>query len=164
MRALAIVGNQNSGKTHLIERLIRHLRTQGLTVSTIKHTHHRRPDVDTPGKDSHRHAAAGAVEVLLASDHGWTLIRGSTEPAPLGKLIGELRSVDLVLVEGYKHLTELPRLEVYRGLTGALPLAARDPGIAAVACPAELDLALPGIPRVPLNDTAAVAALVLQLA
>jgi molybdopterin-guanine dinucleotide biosynthesis protein B len=136
MRVVGIVGESGSGKTTLISRLIPALRARGLTVSTIKHTHHHAFELDTPGKDSHTHRLAGASEVIVASDRGWARIAAVSEPASLETLLGQLRPVDVVLVEGYKTAGWLRRLEVYRG-TGE-PLVARDPGIAAIALPRDL--------------------------
>lgn len=134
MRIVAIVGRSGSGKTTLIEKLIGAARARGLTVSTIKHTHHHGIELDTPGKDSHRHRMAGAAEVIVASDAGWARIAASRQPASLETLLSELRPVDLVLVEGFKQLESLRRVEVFRG-PGA-PLALEDSAIAAVAAPA----------------------------
>jgi molybdopterin-guanine dinucleotide biosynthesis protein MobB len=154
VRVAAIVGHQGSGKTTLIERLIAAARERGLAVSTIKHTHHHDIELDTPGKDSYRHRVAGAAEVIVASDTGWARIAASAAPAELKFLLGQLRPVDLVLVEGFKQLEWLRRVEVFRG-AGA-PLAQADPGIAAVAIPAGLPLAgYPGI-KLPLDDPSAV--------
>ena len=154
MRVAAIVGSSGSGKTTLIERLIRAARERGLTVSTIKHTHHHAIELDTPGKDSHRHRVAGASEVIVASDSGWARLAASPVPASLQILLGQLRPVDLVLVEGFKQLEWLRRVEVFRG-AGA-PLAQDDPGIAAVAVPAEIALPDCKAARLPLDDTAAI--------
>lgn len=154
MQVAAIVGHQGSGKTTLIERLIPVARERGLAVSTIKHTHHHTIELDTPGKDSYRHRVAGAAEVIVASDTGWARIAASAAPANLEFLLGQLRPVDLVLVEGFKQLDWLRRVEVFRG-AGA-PLAQADPGIAAVAVPAGFPLAgYPGI-MLPLDDPSAV--------
>jgi molybdopterin-guanine dinucleotide biosynthesis protein B len=160
MRVVGIVGSKGSGKTTLIERLIPAFVAQGLTVSTVKHTHHHDIELDLPGKDSYRHRMAGASEVIVASDGGWARIAASASPAPLQKLLGELRAVDLVLVEGFKQLEWLLRVEVFRG--AGEPLAMSDPGIAAVAAPA--GLALPGYRGVtlPLDDTSAVAEFILN--
>ena len=154
MRVVAIVGSQGSGKTTLIERLIRALRERGLTVSTIKHTHHHEIELDTLGKDSYRHRVAGASEVIVASDSGWARIAASAQPVSLQSLLGQLRPVDLVLVEGFKQLEWLRRVEVFRG-TGT-PLAQDDPGIAAVARPAGVSLAGFTGTTLPLDDSGAV--------
>ena len=89
MRVVAIVGRQGSGKTTLIERLIPAIQARGLTVSTIKHTHHHHIELDRPGKDSHRHRSAGASEVIIASDTGWARIAAATEPASLQNAAGQ---------------------------------------------------------------------------
>ena len=154
MRVIAIVGRQGSGKTTLIERLIPAARGRGLSVSTIKHTHHHQIELDTPGKDSHRHRSAGAAEVIIASDTGWARIATSPHPAQLQELLGQLRPVDLVLVEGFKQLEWLRRVEVFRG-TGE-PLALSDPGIAAVAVSEGTGLAAYRGKKLPLDDTGAV--------
>lgn len=91
---------------------------RGLTVSTIKHAHH---DValDRPDKDSARHLAAGAAEVVLTTASGFALV--AARPAPLAALLARLAPVDLVLVEGFKG-DDLPKLEVYREAVGKPPL------------------------------------------
>ena len=132
MRVVAIVGRQGSGKTTLIEKLIPALQARGVTVSTIKHTHHHHIELDVPGKDSHRHRVAGASEVIVASDAGWARIAAGSGATTLADLLARLRPVDVVLVEGFKQLEGLRRVEVCRS---GVPLALADPGIAAVAAP-----------------------------
>jgi molybdopterin-guanine dinucleotide biosynthesis protein B len=154
MLVAGIVGHSGSGKTTLIERLIPAARHRGLSVSTIKHTHHHGIELESAGKDSHRHRSAGASEVIIASDAGWARISSSPRPASLRALLDELRPVDLVLVEGFKQLEWLRRVEVFRGI--GEPLVQSDPGIAAVALPPGLELhAYRGV-RLPLDDAGAV--------
>ncbi|MFB6094497.1 MAG: molybdopterin-guanine dinucleotide biosynthesis protein B [Halanaeroarchaeum sp.] len=62
MRLVAIAGYQDSGKTTLIERLVPTLGERG-RVGTVKSIHHD-VEVDTPGKDTHRHRTAGADAVV----------------------------------------------------------------------------------------------------
>lgn len=157
MHVFGIVGRKNSGKTHLVTRLVRLGTTRGLRISTIKHAHHAF-DVDTPGKDSYEHRAAGAQEVLVASAARWALMhehRGAAEPS-LRELLGRLAPCDLVLVEGYKREVG-DRLEVYRASCGQSPLALEDDGIRAVATDAAGTFAgRADLCCLPLDDEAAV--------
>ena len=159
IRVIAIVGHQGSGKTTLIERLIPAVQERGLTVSTIKHTHHHHIELDVPGKDSHRHRVAGASEVIVASDTGWARIAAGSGPTTLDDLLARLRPVDVVLVEGFKQLEGLRRVEVCRG--GA-PLALADPGIAAVAAPGGIPPAGYGGVTLALEDTRALLEFILN--
>ena len=66
-------------------------------------------------------------------------------------------------MEGYKGLAALPRLEVYRpaGPNAPPPLAASDPGIVALACPAAAPAVPPGTRRLELDDTPGIADFIL---
>ncbi len=154
MRVLGIVGWSGSGKTMLLTRLIPLLRERGLTVSTVKHTHHGF-DMDRPGKDSHRHREAGAHEVLVASGTRWALLHEVEGLEPeLPELLARMQPVDLVLVEGYKTHA-FPKLEVHRPALGKPPIWPEQHGIVAIACDVPLDADRTVLP---LNDPAAVAA------
>jgi molybdopterin-guanine dinucleotide biosynthesis protein MobB len=133
MKVYGVVGWKNAGKTTLVERLVAEIAGRGFSVSTIKHTHHR-VDVDQQGKDSWRHRAAGARQVILASSARWALmteLRGAPE-ATLGELIGHLAPVDLVIVEGYKRDGH-PKVEAWRAETGQPLIARDDPTVRLVA-------------------------------
>jgi molybdopterin-guanine dinucleotide biosynthesis protein B len=154
VKVLGIVGWSGSGKTTLLVALLPLLRAAGLTVSTVKHTHHGF-DMDRPGKDSHRHREAGAHEVLVASSSRWALMHEVAGPEPgLPALLERLEPVDLVLVEGFKT-HPYPKLEVHRPGLGKPPIWVDQPDVVAVASD--------GMPRtdgpilLPLNDPAAVA-------
>jgi len=137
MKVLGIAGWSGAGKTTLLEKLIPLLISRGLRVSTIKHAHHHF-DVDVPGKDSYRHRAAGASEVLVSSAKRYALLhehRGAAEPT-LSELLGRLSLVDLVLVEGFKREGHA-KIEIWRESVGKPLLQPDDPAIIAVACDAE---------------------------
>ena len=154
MKVIGIVGWSGSGKTTLLTRLIPLLRGAGLTVSTVKHTHHGF-DMDRPGKDTYRHREAGAHEVLVAADSRWALLHEVVGPVPgLPELLTRLEPVDLVLVEGFKS-HPFAKLEVHRPALGKKLIAPEQPDIAAIATDAPLDA---DRTLLPLNDPAAVAA------
>lgn len=165
MRLYGVTGWKNSGKTGLMERLVAEFVGRGLTVSTVKHAHHA-TEIDHPGRDSHRHRAAGAREVIVASPVRWALmheLRGAPEP-PLERLLAHLAPVDLVLVEGYKRAPH-PKVEAHRPETGHALLAPGNPSIRAVASTAAPDhpaLAGLALPVLALDDTAAIAEFILR--
>lgn len=134
MRLLGIVGWSGSGKTTLVEKLLPLLAGHGLTVSTIKRSHHGF-DVDKPGKDSWRHRKAGAHEVLVASDLRWALMREnrSGDEITLDALVARLEPVDLVLVEGFTNHPHA-RIEVWRAAEGKA-LRSDEGNLLAIAAP-----------------------------
>lgn len=158
MHVVGFCGPSGVGKTTLIEGVIGGLKARGLRVSVIKHAH-QAFDIDRPGKDSHRHRAAGATEVLVASAQRLALLREyDTEGLPpVRDLIAELSPADWVLVEGWKH-ADLPKIEVWRAALGQAPLYPHDPFVTAVATDAPG--ALPEATLLPVLDMSAPAALV----
>jgi molybdopterin-guanine dinucleotide biosynthesis protein MobB len=154
MRLYGIVGWKNAGKTGLMERLVTEITGRGFTVSTVKHAHHSF-DVDHVGKDSFRHRAAGATEVLLASRNRFALMHElrNTEEPELEALLSRLSPVDLVLIEGYKRDSHA-KVEAHRAETGNALIAPDDPTIKAVASDMPLDLDRPVFD---LNNTGQIA-------
>jgi molybdopterin-guanine dinucleotide biosynthesis protein B len=147
MKIFGLAGWSGSGKTTLLTRLIPNLTGRGISVSTIKHAHHRF-DIDTPGKDSYEHRKAGASEVMVTSVDRWALMhenRGKDEP-DFDTLVAKMAPVDLLLIEGFKSYPH-EKLEVYRASVGKNLLAPEDDSIVAIAC----DGALYNINRPVLN-------------
>ena len=76
MQVIGVVGYSGVGKTTLVERLVERLAERG-TVGTVKHLGHE-GDIDTEGKDTARHRAAGAdVTYGLTDDAGWFATGGN---------------------------------------------------------------------------------------
>ncbi len=158
MKIFGFAGWSGSGKTTLIEKLIPRFVGRGLSVSLIKHAHHNF-DVDVPGKDSYRHRQAGASEILVTSSRRWVLmheLRGAKEPS-FEEQVRRVSPCDLLLVEGFKF-APIPKLEVWRKETGEALLHPNDPHIVALATDAPVETRLP---RLDLNDDAAIAEFVL---
>lgn len=111
---VSVRGDSDSGKTRLVEQLLPLLRGRGLRVGTVKHT---ACDLafESLGKDSQRHAAAGAVAVLAVGPNGSVWQRHEPVDQRLGPWLERFCGlVDLVLVEGFKA-TPLPHLWVSVG-------------------------------------------------
>ena len=158
MKVYGVIGWKNAGKTTLVERLVEEICARGFRVSTVKHTHHM-VDVDQPGKDSHRHRAAGAHQVILSSSSRWALmteLRGTPERG-LKDLLTHLDNVDLVIVEGYKR-DDHPKVEAWRAETGQPLIAADDPTVRAVA---SKDAPPTDRPVIDLDDIPAIADFIL---
>jgi molybdopterin-guanine dinucleotide biosynthesis protein MobB len=142
-----------TGKTTLLVKLIPLLKTAGLRLAVIKHAHHK-VDVDHPGKDSYLLRKAGAGQVLLASSRRWALMveeEVETEP-DLEVLMNrlDLTRLDLVLVEGFRHL-RYPKIELYRPVLGKPLLFPNDPSIIALATDA-IEPPAAQIPLLDIND------------
>ena len=104
--------------------------------------------------------AVGASEILVTSSRRWVLmheLRGSHEP-PFDEQVKRISPCDLLLVEGFKF-APIPKLEVWRAETGEALLHPNDPHIVAVASDAPVQTKLP---RLDLNDDAAIAAFMLS--
>ena len=154
---LGVAGWSGSGKSTLIERLLPQLAARGLAVSVIKHSHHD-IQLDVPGKDSHRHRAAGAHEVMVVSPQRFGLFAETASELTLPEQLARLAPVDLVLLEGQKTLA-VPKLEVWRPALGKPPRWPDDPHIIAVASDAP---AQPGPRWLDLNDVAGVAGFIAE--
>lgn len=102
-----IVGYQNSGKTTLVEKLVKRLTEQGYRVGTIKHHGHGgRPVSGDEGKDTCRHRQAGAA-VTGVEGAGMLQIHAVQEGWTLQEMINiyEHFSLQLIFIEGYKKET-----------------------------------------------------------
>lgn len=136
MQRLHILGRKNHGKTTLVCDLIRQLTERGWRIGSIKHTHHRH-ELDTPGKDSHRHRQAGAQVVGILSPQMNAVFWASEHPAMhrddarYAAFHAHMTDCDLMLVEGDSQ-TAGDKIEVWRAELNTPPMASSDPTILAV--------------------------------
>ena len=100
---VSFVGKSNSGKTTLLEKVVRELKVKGYRVAVIKHSHHDF-DIDIPGKDTWRLAEAGSDIVAISSPRKLAFIEHVDTEASLSRIETVIGSkVDIVLLEGYKN-------------------------------------------------------------
>ncbi len=107
---ICIVGSSNAGKTTFLEKLIAELTRRGYRVGTIKH-HYGDFEMDKPGKDTWRHARAGARAVCLSAPRKIAVIRQVEEELSPEQIVPLLGPVDIVLAEGYKKV-DWPQIEI----------------------------------------------------
>jgi molybdopterin-guanine dinucleotide biosynthesis protein B len=152
---VSIVGRSNSGKTTLLEKLIRELTARGRRIGTIKHHFHGPVEVDVPGKDSWRHRQAGARAVALASRDTLFIVGEAPGEWPLQKIAHQpLFDVDLILTEGFKS-GPMPKIEVSRAAQEMPLLCGPEDHLVAVVTDRELPVPVPrfGLEEVgPLAD------------
>ena len=115
---VSIVGKSKSGKTTLVEGLIRELKSRGYRVGTVKHTP-QGMTFDAADKDSWRHVQAGSETTAIGSPDRVVLIKPATRAptlAEIARLIGE--DCDIILAEGFKQ-DNAPKIEVHRREVGS---------------------------------------------
>lgn len=109
----SVVGSKsNVGKTMVLCGIIRELKERGYRVATIKHDVHGF-DIDKPGKDTWRHAQAGADIVAISSSNRMAIIEKVDSEYALDEMISKIKNVDIIITEGYKSGNK-PKLEVFR--------------------------------------------------
>lgn len=101
----AIAGYKNTGKTTLMEKVIKILTEKGYTVAAIKHDGHDF-DVDREGTDSFRHHRAGAYGSAVYSESRFYAVKETKTPESRvteKDLIRLFPEADVILIEGLKE-------------------------------------------------------------
>jgi len=159
MKVFGIAGWSGSGKTTLLTRLIPALVQAGVTVATVKHTHH---DPAVGDEECRALARAGAVECVVASPRRFALVHeihpGESEP-PLDWLMDRFAGIDLLLIEGYKWAPH-PKLEVWDPALGKSMLAPAETSIVALASDEAVDAVT--LPQFHRDDIGGISAYICQ--
>jgi len=98
-----VVGTSGSGKTTTIEYLTSHLTKLGFHVGIVKHIHQGGLNLDTRGKDTWRHARAGAGLIVGVAPRELLLFKKTSSETKLGNVLSNLRSepIDVLFMEGF---------------------------------------------------------------
>lgn len=148
--AILIVGAHDSGKTGVAVALIEGLAARGYRVGSVKHTGHDY-ETDVLGKDSQRHAAAGANPSVLVAGSRVAVHRRVRDTGLAGVLGREMEGVDVAVVEGFRAEAGLPKVEVVRSATGRGPLCEGDGDVLAVVTDRETSHDQ-GVPRLRFDE------------
>ena len=110
---VAFAAPSGTGKTTVIEQVVRAMVGRGLRVGVLKADAHR-VVLDTPGKDSWRFAEAGAGPVAVLSAERLALFEHLDGEVTLVSVVDRLfPDVDIVLVEGFRR-SGMPTVRVHR--------------------------------------------------
>lgn len=110
---ISIVSTKSgTGKTTLIEGLIKVFKDRNYTIGILKHDAHKF-NIDKKGKDSYRFTEAGADNVVIASSEKLAMVQILKEKKKIEDIINLFSGLDIVLVEGFKS-NEYPKIEVHR--------------------------------------------------
>jgi molybdopterin-guanine dinucleotide biosynthesis protein B len=102
---IGVVGFKNSGKTTVVEGLVRELTKRGYGVATAKHISQEGFSIDHKGKDTWRHALAGANPVIGVSDvETSVLIKDGITRFSLVDLLGFAPKADVIVLEGFSQI------------------------------------------------------------
>ena len=151
---VSVVGKGDSGKTTFLEKLISELAGRGVRVATVKH-HIHDYDIDVPGKDSYRHARAGAFATMVSSPEKFAVIHDVVEEMPLDSIAAVAfgAGADILITEGYKR-TGRNRIEISRRERSDSLICTPDEMTALVTNNATLaeEVAAAGVPVFDLDD------------
>ncbi len=153
---VSVVGKSDSGKTTVVEKLIAELAGRGWRVASVKH-HVHEVDIDVPGKDSWRHARAGAEVSMISSPSQFAVVRKVGSERTLEEIVEAAGDVDIVISEGFQRAGEV-RIEVSR--MERSPESVNDPADLFAIVTDNPGFAAEGVPRFGLDETVALADLV----
>lgn len=99
---VSFVAPSGTGKTTLLESVIKQLSGMGYRVAAVKHDAHR-IELDTEGKDSWRLRSAGAADTLLVGRNQIAWMGAIDDGPSLAALVEVFcASADLIVVEGFR--------------------------------------------------------------
>lgn len=153
---ISIVGKSNIGKTTLLEKVIRELKTRGYRVATIKH-HVHWFEIDQPGKDTWRHAEAGSDVVVIAAPNRLAMVRRLEAELSLDQIAEMITDVDIIITEGYKRGSK-PKIEVSREARSRELICVREELIALATDRYHPEME--GVPQFDLDDAASLTDLI----
>ena len=106
MYIFAVSGLSKTGKTTVVEAMVRSYSTKGFNVATIKNSACKNLTVENSGTDTARHREAGAVATILRSPDITAIVR--KKQLSLEELLIGI-DYDVVILEGFGAL-DIPKI------------------------------------------------------
>ncbi len=128
---IGFIGWHNSGKTTLAAKVVQHLKQRGYAVAVIKSTKETGIPFNPPGTDTHTYLQAGADDVTLIAPDQTASFSPPTRIDLPTMVNSRFAHMDLVVVEGFKHHPDIPKIEVAAAVDDLLFQSV--PGVIAVA-------------------------------
>ncbi|MFW9990958.1 MAG: molybdopterin-guanine dinucleotide biosynthesis protein B [Candidatus Odinarchaeota archaeon] len=113
MKLVRVSGFHNSGKTVVVEAIVRGLLERGFTVSTVKDIHVDGWSMDpNENKDTKRHARAGASVVAVMAQEETVIIYPGQQKR-LEDLLPHFQT-DYLVLEGFRSRKDIPNITCAR--------------------------------------------------
>ena len=101
----------------------------GKSVAVIKHTSHDH-SFDTDGKDTYNFKLNGASATLIYSPLKYMIVKdykkSGNEEENIMSFINDMKEYDIIILEGFKHIDNIPKIEVFRSSVSDAPLCPLD--------------------------------------
>ena len=152
---LGFAAYSGTGKTTVLEAVVKHLKEKGLRLAVVKHDAHGL-DIDRPGKDSWRFSQAGA-DVSIASSDALSAFMAYRKLS-LEEILEQIRDVDLILVEGFKN-EDIPQIGLARKATGKGFTAPPERFLAVVTDHEDMEIS---VPRFQFSDAEGLAEFIME--
>ncbi|MFH0888734.1 MAG: molybdopterin-guanine dinucleotide biosynthesis protein B [Planctomycetota bacterium] len=153
-KIVSIVGNPYSGKTTLLEKIVKELVKRGYQIGTIKHNVHGF-EIDYPGKDSYRHFHSGSKMAMILGTDKIAVVRRLEKSLSLRQAIqmffnNREHKLDLIITEGFKRESK-PKIEIVRSKISSEPICrVKEDNL--VALISDIKITNYNIPQFRLND------------
>ena len=109
---ICIVGTSKTGKTKLMEELIKNLKGHSLKVGALKYHKHGDFEIDIKGKDTWKYAKAGADTVAITSNVKFAVIKNENLMTDIDEICETyFFDTDVVLADGFTQ-SDKPRIIV----------------------------------------------------
>jgi molybdopterin-guanine dinucleotide biosynthesis protein B len=104
-------GESDTGKTSLIEQIIKTLVKDGYNVATIKNTN-KETSIDDVGKDTWKHSSAGAMLVVLSTPVETDfIVKDKISTKDIVQIISEFGYYNVILIEGARD-SFIPKIRI----------------------------------------------------